>query len=148
MREEADIYEQLHDLMHAFSAQMRGAVADDLDGLSAMASRVLAYLARRPGSTPSEMVEYSGRDKAQIARIIKQLEEERYVTRAPDPRDGRSYTLTLSERGRAVHKKMEAHRRRVLQAMLRGVSDGERAQLSALLHRLHDNLDERAPRAG
>ena len=140
MRDDDDVYEQLHDLMHAIRAQLRDVASTDLDGLPAMAARALAFVARHPGSTPSDMVEHSGRDKAQIARLIKQLEDERYVARAPDPRDGRSYTLTLTERGRAVQKKMDAHKRRVLAAMLDGVSEAERAQLIALLHRLRGNL--------
>ena len=135
------MFEQLHGLMHAIKAQMRDAVVADNDGFPPMAARALAFFARNPGSTPSDLVAHAGRDKAQIARIIKFLEDERYVARTPDPADRRSYSLALTERGRAIQKQMQAQRKRVLQTLLTGVSDAERAQLAALLARLRANLD-------
>lgn len=135
-----DIFEQMHELVHAYKAQMRD-VLDAAAGVSPMAARALAHIVRHPGCTPGDLVAHSGRDKAQIARLLKDLEEAHYITRAPDPGDRRSYTLQLTERGRALHKKMHGQRRRAAQALTRGIADDELAQLSALLHRLLANAE-------
>jgi DNA-binding MarR family transcriptional regulator len=126
--------------MHAMKTQILEAFRDDADGLAPGAWRALLFFARNPGSTPTDLAVHAQRDKAQIARLIKDLVDAGYLKREPDPEDGRSHLLTLSARGRAVEERMSAHRKRLGQRLVAGFSSRERAQLSALLRRLRQNL--------
>ncbi len=138
--EDDDIYAQIHGLMHAMKAHILEAFRGDADGLAPGAWRALLFFARNPRSTPSDLAVHAQRDKAQIARLIKDLVDAGYLRREPDPKDGRSHLLTLSARGRAIEEKMSAHRRRLGLRLVAGFSQRERAQLSSLLRRLSRNL--------
>jgi DNA-binding MarR family transcriptional regulator len=135
-----DIYGQMQALMHAMKTHILEALREDANGLAPGAWRALLFFAQNPGSTPSDLAAHAQRDKAQIARVIKELVDAGYLKREPDPKDGRSHLLTLSARGRAIEEKMRAHRRRLGLRLVAGFGDRERAQLSSLLRRLSQNL--------
>ena len=68
-------------------------------GLAAMEARTLRFVARHPGCTQNEIVRASGRDKAQIARIIKILRERELVDRPADGGGRRAQPLALFPEG-------------------------------------------------
>ncbi|MFZ4550437.1 MAG: MarR family winged helix-turn-helix transcriptional regulator [Aquabacterium sp.] len=69
-----------------------------------MGLRMLQLCARQPGITPQALAEGSGRDKAQITRLVKMLLEEGLLERQPHPQDKRSYSLWLTPQGQqALH---------------------------------------------
>jgi DNA-binding MarR family transcriptional regulator len=135
-----DIYTQLQELTYAIRAQIFEAFRDGADGLAPGSWRALLFFARNPGSTPSDVAAHAQRDKAQIARLIKDLVDAGYLKREPDPEDGRSHLLTLSARGRVIEERMSAHRKRLGLRLLAGFSCRERTQLSSLLRRMSHNL--------
>ena len=135
-----DLVDRLVSLTHALRAQLHEAVLAESEALTEMGARALAFIMRQPGSTSSELVEHARRDKGQVARVIAQLEESGLIVREPSPTDRRMATLNLTDRGRAIQKKMQAHRQRVVDAMLRGVSKQERSLVAAVLQRMHDAL--------
>jgi DNA-binding MarR family transcriptional regulator len=138
-----DIYAQIQALLYAMKAQILEAFREDADGLAPGAWRALLFFAQNPGSTASDLAAHAQRDKAQVARVIKDLVDAGYVKREPDPKDGRSQLLTLSARGRAIKARMSVHERRLGLRLVAGFSDRERAQLSLLLRRLSENLAKR-----
>ncbi len=137
---ETEVLDRLHQLMHGLRRFMHDAMREDGDGLAPMEARCLAYFARREGHTQSELVQHAGRDKAQIARIVKALHERGLLQSAPDPRDGRCQRITPTPAGRAMQQKMRQHRVRFEKALTTGLGKGERATLLALLDRLQANV--------
>lgn len=55
------------------------------------------------GSRLSELVEASGMSKQAFGEHITSLEHHGYLTRIPDPADGRAKLVVPTERGRAAH---------------------------------------------
>jgi DNA-binding MarR family transcriptional regulator len=137
-----DVLEQLHALMHQFKSHMHHAVrgADD-DAIAPMEARALNFFARTPGSTASDLVAHSRRDKAQITRLIKQLEERGLIAGAPDPDDRRRQCLHLTEHGHAMQRKMQQHRKRWAATLVKDFNAADREQLLTLLARMRRNIE-------
>ena len=137
-----EVLDRLHTLMHGLRRHLQEAVREDGEGLGPMEARCLGYFMRHEGATQSDLVQHAGRDKAQIARIVKALHERGLLQSTPDPDDGRCQRVTLTEQGRSMQRTMQLRRQRFERAMLAGFSDGERAQLQAQLDRMLANLDD------
>lgn len=138
----ADVFEAMHELMHAYRRRMRAAAHAIQPDLTHNEMRALLFVGRHPMRTQSDLVEHSGADKAQIARMLNLLEERGLLERVPHPQDKRSRCLSLSPTGQAVCDTMRASRRSVTQQMLQGFAPEEQQQLQGLLTRLLDNLGE------
>ncbi|MDP3833047.1 MAG: MarR family transcriptional regulator [Hydrogenophaga sp.] len=137
-----EVLDRLHTLMHGLRRHLQEAVREDGEGLGPMEARCLGYFMRHEGATQSDLVQHAGRDKAQIARIVKALHERGLLQSTPDPDDGRCQRVTLTEQGRSMQRTMQLRRQRFERAMLAGFSDSERAQLQAQLDRMLANLDD------
>jgi DNA-binding MarR family transcriptional regulator len=101
-------------------------------GLAAMEARTLRFIARHPGCTQSDIVRASGRDKAQIARIIKILRAREFVGH-PAGGGRRAQPLALTAAGTAVHLRAESLRADTARELVAGLDSSERAQLETLL---------------
>ncbi|HEX4670457.1 MAG TPA: MarR family transcriptional regulator [Solirubrobacterales bacterium] len=74
-----------------------------------------------------------------MAQTVGDLEQAGFVTRRPDPRDGRRALVSLTEAGRAELEADRRHREGWLVAAIEGLSDEEQAALgraTELLRRL------------
>lgn len=116
-------------------AELASATGDGEAGLAMMEMRALAFVARNEGATAGDLVRRSGRDKAQIARIIAHLMERGLVVRESRS-DRRSHALHLTTEGRTVHRRLQRRRSRAVAKLFARLSTGERGQLAALLRRL------------
>ncbi len=139
-----EILEKLHLLVSIFHRRMHDAVREDGEGLAPMEARALRFLAHHEGSTQRDMTQHTGRDKAQIARIVRTLLERGLIDSAPDPDDGRSQRLRLTAAGRAMQRRMQQHRARFEQALAQGFDESEQAALVAQLERMVVNVRDGA----
>jgi DNA-binding MarR family transcriptional regulator len=105
-----------------------------------MDSKVLGFFSRQPGATLSDLAAHSGRDKAQLARLVAGLREGGLLQGEPDPADRRNVRLSLTEAGVAVQQALHAQSRRLAAQAVAGFSGADLAQLDAMLARLRDNL--------
>lgn len=137
-----EVLDRLHTLMHSLRRHLQEAMRHDGEGLGPMEARCLGYFMRHDGATQSELVQHSGRDKAQIARIVKVLHERGLLQSCQDPDDGRSQRVSVTVDGQALQRKMQLHRVRFEKAMTAGLAEGERTTLLALLDRLQDQVRE------
>ena len=133
----ADVFDAMHDLMHAYRHRMRAAMQTEL---TANEMRALMFVGRHPMRTQKELVQHSGADKAQIARMLGTLEEKGWLERLPHPRDARSRCLTLSPAGQAVFERMRERRRGITVQLLQGLSEDEQLLLQGLLERMLGDL--------
>jgi DNA-binding MarR family transcriptional regulator len=136
----ADVFEAIHAIMHLHRAQQLRASQDGGAPLTHMENKVLGYFGRNPGATQRDLAAHSGRDKAQLARLIGGLREKGLLDAVTAAGDRRSTCLQLSDAGRAVHAELRAHGADLAQAALAGFDERERAQLLALLGRVQENL--------
>ena len=79
-----DVLDRMHTLMHGLRRHLKEAARVDGEGLGPMEIRCLGYFMRHDGATQSDLVQHAGRDKAQIARIVKALHERGLLHSQPD----------------------------------------------------------------
>ena len=136
------VLELVHTVMHQFRSLQFHALRDAPHGLTHMDSKVMGFFAHHPGATLSDLAQHSGRDKAQLARLVKGLRERELLVAQADPADRRNVHLQLSAAGQAVQRALRHGARALNQRAVRGLDAGEQAQLAALLGRVKTNLDE------
>jgi DNA-binding MarR family transcriptional regulator len=134
-----EVLDRIHALMHAQGRHMQSAGSAEGHGLGPMEVRCLRHIAHHEGATQSDLVVQSGRDKAQIARLVKGLIERGLVTSQPHPVDRRSQVLSATTEGLALQREMQAHRAGFEAQLLAGFSASETASLLKLLKRLQGN---------
>ena len=133
-----ELLERLHRLMSRFKRHMHSVLRDETEVLAPMEARTLDFFSRHLGATQSDLAAHAGRDKAQIARVVKVLIEGDLLQARPDPGDGRSQRLHLTTSGQAVQRRLRQHRARFEADLLADLSAAERHQLFQLLDRLID----------
>ena len=137
-----DVLDLVHTVMHQLRSLQYRHLRDGPHDITHMDSRVLGFFGRHPGATQSDLAAHSGRDKAQLARLVKGLRDRGLLVATADETDRRNVRLNLSADGEAVHASL---RERALQLggdAVAGFSPAEREQLAALLRRVQANLDD------
>ena len=136
------VLDLVHTVMHQFRSTQYQVLRDNAHDVTHMESKVMGFFARHPGSTLSDLVSHSGRDKAQLAKLVKGLRERALLDAETDADDRRSVRLRLSAAGYAVQKALHAEARVLNERAVDGLSAQEQAQLVALLARVKANLDD------
>jgi len=139
-QEPDDVLELVHALMHDYRSLQYRQLRDGPHDITHMDSRVLGFFGRHPGATQSDLVNHSGRDKAQVARLIKGLVERGLLERAADDIDRRVVRLSLSDEGRRVQTALKREGRLLKAKAVVGLDEREQAKLIALLKRVRSNL--------
>ena len=135
------LIELVHAVMHQFRGRQYQVLRNGAHDVTHMESKVMAFFAHHPGATLSDLVAHSGRDKAQLARLVKGLRERELLLGEADAADRRNVQLRLSDAGKAVQKALRTEARALNARAVDGLSAQEQAQLLALLGRLKANLD-------
>jgi len=89
----------------------------------------------------------AGVRKQTMAQTVDQLEEAGYLERRPNPRDGRSRLIMLTERGKAVQPVAAGAGDLIEQRWARLTSPEEFETLRALLHHLLNRIGQADPAA-
>jgi DNA-binding MarR family transcriptional regulator len=134
------VLDLVHTVMHQYRSLQYQVLRDGPHEITHMESKVLDYFGRHPGATQSDLAQFSGRDKAQLARLIKSLRERGLVQGTEDATDRRSVSLALTAAGRTVLATLQQQTRQVEAAAVAGFSAADRQQLAALLQRVQVNL--------
>jgi DNA-binding MarR family transcriptional regulator len=74
-----------------------------------------------------------GRDKGQIARLIRELEERQYLVRTPDERDKRVWRLAVTPSGEEKCQWFSTIEAQLASDMFGGLDATEREKLELLL---------------
>lgn len=135
-----DPLETMHAIVHLYrSRQLRG-VRGGPHELAHMEMKALGYFARHPGATQSDLVAHAGRDKAQVARLIRALREAQLLEATADEQDRRSTRLKLSAAGHEVFDSLHRQGAALGAKALAGLSEDEQQTLVDLLERVRSNL--------
>ena len=136
-----DVLELVHAVMHLFRARQYRALDELALGLTHMEGKVLGFFARHPGATQSDLAQHSGRDKAQLARLIKTLRERGLLSAEADADDRRNLRLQLTEAGQELQRALRLQGRRLEGRAVAGLSTADRERLVALLRQVRANLE-------
>jgi DNA-binding MarR family transcriptional regulator len=88
------------------------------------------------GCAPTQLARQMGMTKGAISKLADRLEAKALVTRRADRADGRSFTLSLSARGRSLVPRLARLADANDAAFFAGLSAAERRQFEALLRKL------------
>lgn len=103
--------------------------------------RVIWELAHRGSATAADLARDLGLDPGYVSRLVRRLEESGHLTRRPDPDDGRSSILELSDDGRAAFADIDAASRGELAELLSPLPDVVQERLAAHLDTARRVLD-------
>ena len=134
------VIERVHAVMHEFRSQQYRAIADAERDVTHMEGKVLGFFGRQAGATQSDLALHSGRDKAQLARLIKGLRERALLRGEADAADRRNVRLQLTDAGQAMLRALRQQGRKLEARAVAGLSADERARLADLLRRVRRNL--------
>jgi len=98
--------------------------------------RVMAVLGRFGPLSAVGVGEKTQMDKVRVSRAVSRLVAAGRVSRRTDRRDRRRSILALTASGRAIHREIVPHAKRVEARLLAGLSEFERAALDRLLFKL------------
>ena len=129
----ADVFEVLHDLMHQFRARLLQSLERIQPGLTFNEFRILMHAGRHPGITQKELVEHSHTDKAQMARMLTQLQDKGWLERSASEADKRVRCLQLSAQGLQLFAQLKNQREQIAAELLRDFPVDQQTQLHALL---------------
>lgn len=135
-----NVFETIHTLMHVFRHQQYRALKDGDHKITHMEHKALGFFGRMPGATLSDLVVHSGRDKAQVARLISGLKEQALLLAQVDEQDRRNQRLYLTETGQVLYAELHLQERRLAELAIADFNPRETEQLLALLQRVKANL--------
>ena len=136
-----EVLDLVHAVMHRYRAQEYQVLRGGPHDITQMESKVLDYFGSHPGATQSDVSGHSGRDKAQLARLIKTLRDRGLLTGKTDETDRRSIHLTLTADGQSVLRALRQQTQRLNAKAVAGLSKAEQRQFAELLQRVKANLD-------
>ncbi|MBP0598023.1 MarR family transcriptional regulator [Herbaspirillum sp. LeCh32-8] len=127
--------------MHLYRSSRSQAFREEERDITHMESRVLDYFARHPGATQSDLVLHSGRDKAQLTRLVRGLRDRGYLEAQEDEQDRRSVRLSLSAQGQTLQRQLRKSGAQILQRAVEGLSAEQCEELVQLLQVMQGNLE-------
>jgi DNA-binding MarR family transcriptional regulator len=119
----------------------RSSLYVQVDRAGYLAMRVLADAG--PAST-NALAQALHLDASTVTRQVAALERAGLVVRRPDPADGRSSSIALTDEGRRSMAEVEQERRRCIEALVRDWGEEAQANLACALTRLNSSLVESA----
>ena len=111
-------------------------------GVRAGQQFVLEALWREDGLTPRELARRIGVETPTVVRGVGRMEVAGLVARRDDSRDGRLVRVYLTDRGRELEGIIPKAEDGVIEEAFSGFSIKERQQLTSLLSRVLENLEE------
>lgn len=103
-------------------------------------ARILSIISRSPGRSQQELAEVLERDKAQVTRTLRELEDKGLITRPAHQNDWRALCPVLTEEGSRIATLLNQERTSIAERMMRAVSNGEKTLLADLLQRMLSEL--------
>ena len=97
---------------------------------------LLLCLAHFPVLTAQDVSRLTGRPRNSISRAVHRMLSVGYISRVPDPEDGRQANLTITDAGRKLHDLIAADMVASQEEVLGSLSSTERTQLRNILDKV------------
>lgn len=110
-------------------------------GLGPLHLRALCLCLRNPGWTQQQVVQAMGRDKGQMARLVRDLEQRELLVRSADPHDGRVWRLNVTRAGERLCAWFTAIEAQLAQDLLGGLSPRAQTAMQTLLTEMQARLN-------
>ncbi|MGO2365926.1 MAG: MarR family winged helix-turn-helix transcriptional regulator [Pseudoalteromonas sp.] len=121
----------LFTLAQSYRVTVRNSINANELGINALHVRCLHIIAQTPDCTANDIVQQTQRDKAQIARLLKELIKLNLVTKCADENDKRSFILSFTTAGEQLLQKLHAAEQSVDELLCKGL---DQSQIDNFLH--------------
>lgn len=128
-----DVADSLDGLIRAVHRAYRIRLDERGLDLTPPETQALRFLERNPGACLYHLVEETGRDKAQVTRTMRALEDKGMVVRERHPDDQRCHRLHLSDHGLATRAVIGEIRTDIEARLFAGLGIREQRRLGSLL---------------
>jgi DNA-binding MarR family transcriptional regulator len=135
------VFDAIHSVMHLYRASQLRGLRDTPHEVTHMEYKAMGFFARHPGATQGDLVAYSGRDKAQLARLLKGLRDRQLLDAAADQADRRITRLTLSAQGQVAFNSLRKLGAQASGTAVAGMTADQLTQLQTLLQQIRHNLE-------
>jgi len=135
------IHSSLFELMFLIQIEMKKVVKNSDTNLSPIEILLLRSLSEHGEVSQQQLAEQLSKDKAQITRLIQQLEKKQLITKYRNPQDKRSYIVKANN---IVKEKMAGlieYENNLVKLMLDGASEKEIQSMENLLQLMKNNLN-------
>ncbi|WP_144212999.1 MarR family winged helix-turn-helix transcriptional regulator [Shewanella donghaensis] len=112
-------------IVHSYRLAMRSSLKANEIGLNGMHVKCLTFINKSHICTANDIVSFFARDKAQIARLIKDMIDNKWLTKEANPEDRRSQILSLTDEGRKLAELIARTQEQVLKQMQQNLSTAE-----------------------
>lgn len=142
MKANDNISNTIPDLFESYRVALRHALNAKQLGLNAMYVKCVILISKTPNCTANDISTILNRDKAQIARLIKEMIVKGWVDKKASKSDKRSYILALTVQGVALNEQIKQAKKRVSSQMLKGLSKEDIATFQRISGKIVDNLTD------
>lgn len=109
--------------------------------LSSAEGNVLLHLWTQGQAMGQEqLVEQLDVSKPAVSRTLDSLEAKGFITRQPDPNDGRAHRICITDKARAIGPAVEQAYNQLYALAMQGISQEELAEFVTLFGRMAENL--------
>ncbi|CUB04891.1 MarR family winged helix-turn-helix transcriptional regulator [Marinomonas fungiae] len=138
---ERDIQHALIGIISGLKHAMRLAMQEHKIPLSPLYFLIMKLIHETPHCTPMLIADRSGRDKGQITRLLKELDQHELLIRQQNPADKRSFFIELSDKGLHCFELLEELDMQALEAMTHGLSEQQLEDFLATATQMSQNLE-------
>ena len=103
---------------------------------------VIYHLAQQKGLNQKDLVSKLNITPASVSSIVSQMESEGLLVRVQDKKDGRKFSLSLTEKGQSLVSHVIDSWLKIQEEITKGFTEDEKATFLHLLKQVEQNLDE------
>jgi DNA-binding MarR family transcriptional regulator len=103
---------------------------------------VIYHLAQQKGLNQKDLVSKLNITPASVSSIVSQMESEGLLVRVQDEKDGRKFSLSLTEKGQSLVSYVIDSWLKIQEEITKGFTEDEKAMFLRLLKQVEQNLDE------
>ena len=134
------ISDTVFEVIHSYKMAMRSALNANEIGLNGMSVKCLTFINKSKNCTANDIVIFLNRDKAQIARLLKEMIANDWVIKSANPEDKRSQLLSLTQEGEKLAKLIAVTHEKVYKQMQENISFEELNAFKQTAAKLAENL--------
>tara|TARA_R110001583_G_scaffold107562_1_gene256163 strand:- start:406 stop:840 length:435 start_codon:yes stop_codon:yes gene_type:complete len=137
---QSQFIEQVIIISERYRVAIRSAINASELGIGAIHIRSLAVIAKSPACTANFIVSELARDKAQVARIVKELVSANLIQKCAHADDKRSQILSLTKNGQSLMNKMHTTKAKINEQITLGLTPAQICQFEETARHIADNL--------
>ena len=128
-------------IAHSYRLAMRTALKANETGLNAMHVQCLSFIEKQQSCTANDIVNHFLRDKGQIARLIKEMLDKKWLNKSAHPKDKRSALLSLSAEGKVLAARITEAQSDIQKKMQKNLSTEELQEFTRIAAIISANLE-------